>query len=106
MRLKDKVALVTGAGSGIGKAIAIRFADEGAKVVINYRPGGKHSGAEVQSEIVNKGQTALAIPANVDCREEVERMVREAVAKFGRVDIAVSNAGIEIKRDFLEVTDE
>src|SRR5437667_1178084 len=106
MRLKDKVALVTGAGSGIGKAIALRFAAEGARVAINYRPGGKHSGTDVQSEIDKKGQRALAIPANVNQRQEVESMVREIVGKFGRLDIAVSNAGIEIKRGFLEISDD
>ncbi len=106
MKLKDKVALITGAGSGIGEAIATRFAAEGAHVVINYHPGGKHSGAGVQSALAAKGQSAIAIAANVDKREEVEQMVNEAVSKFGRLDIAVNNAGIEIKKPFLEVTDE
>jgi len=105
-RLKDKVALVTGAGSGIGEAIAVRFADEGAKVVVNYHPGGKHSGQEVADRVTKSGGAAIAIAANVDNRAEVEAMVQQSVAKFGRLDILVSNAGLEIKRPFLEVTDE
>src|SRR5439155_11485557 len=106
MRLKDKVALITGAASGIGKAIAMRFAGEGAHVAANYRPGGKHKGTDVISEVTQFDPTALAIPADVSRRGEVENMVEQVVAKFGRLDIAVSNAGIEIKRPFLEVTDE
>jgi glucose 1-dehydrogenase len=106
MRLKDKVALVTGAASGIGRAIAERFAAEGARVVVNYRPGGKHSGTEVQQAIAGRGQTALAIAASVDRRNEVESMVEQTVAKFGRLDIAVNNAGIEIKKPFVEVSDD
>jgi len=106
MRLKDKVALVTGAGSGIGKAIAGRFAAEGAKVVVNYHAGGKHSGTDVADAITKSGGTAVAIAAEVNERADVETMIRQTVEKFGRLDIAVSNAGIEIKRPFLEVTDE
>jgi len=106
MRLKDKVALVTGAGSGIGKAIAERFAAEGAKVVVNYHAGGKHSGTDVADAITKSGGTAVAIAAEVNERADVETMIRQTVEKFGRLDIAVSNAGIEIKRPFLEVTDE
>src|SRR5439155_21753631 len=106
MRLQDKVALVTGAGSGIGRAIAVRFAQEGAKVAINYRPGGKHPGTEVQAEIAKRKQTAIAIAADVNERSQAEAMVEEIVASFGRLDIAVCNAGIEIKKAFLEVTDE
>lgn len=106
MRLKDKVALITGAGSGIGKAIAIRFAAEGAKVVINYHRGGKHPGEDVAKEIEGQKGTAIAIAAEVYERNEVEIMVQETVKKFGRLDIAVCNAGVEIKKPFLDVTDE
>lgn len=106
MRLRDKVALVTGAASGIGQAIAERFAAEGAHVVINYHPGGKHSGEEVQAAIAARKQSAIAIAANVDQRAEVEQMVQQTLSKFGRLDIAVNNAGIEIKKPFIEVTDD
>lgn len=106
MKLKGKVALVTGAGSGIGDAIAERFGAEGAKVVINYHPGGKHGGAEVAEAMGKRGQTAMAIAANVDNRAEVEAMFRQIVEKYGGLDIAVNNAGIEIKKPFTEVTDE
>jgi glucose 1-dehydrogenase len=106
MKLEGKVALVTGAGSGIGKAIAVRFAAEGAKVVLNYHPGGKHSGVDVQAEIENAGGSAMAVPANVDQRGETEQMFQQFLAKFGRLDIAVNNAGIEIKKPFIEVPDQ
>ena len=106
MKLQGKVVLVTGAASGIGKAIAVRFAAEGAKVVINYHPGGKHNGADVQSEIESTGGTALALAANVDRRAEVADMFQQLLAEFGRLDIAVNNAGIEIKKPFVEVPDE
>jgi glucose 1-dehydrogenase len=106
MRLKDKVALVTGAGSGIGEAIAVRFAAEGAKVVVNYHRGGTHSGEDVARKIAAAKGNAIAIAAGVDVRGDVEKMIQEIVAKFGRLDIAVNNAGLEIKRPFLEVTDE
>ncbi|PWU08751.1 MAG: glucose-1-dehydrogenase [Verrucomicrobia bacterium] len=106
MRLEGKVALITGAGSGIGQAIVERFAAEGARVVINYRPGGKHSGEEAAKLITGRGQKATAIAANVDNRAEVEIMVQQTVATFGRLDIAVCNAGIEIKKPFQDVTDD
>ncbi len=106
MRLKDKVALITGAASGIGEAIALRFAAEGARVVINYHPGGKHNGADIQAQIEKRGQHAVAIAANVDSRAEVEQMVAQTISRFGRLDIAVNNAGIEHKTPFLEFTDE
>jgi len=105
MRLKGKVALVTGAGSGIGQAIAERFAAEGAHVVVNYHPGGKHNGEEVATAITQRKQSAVAIAANVDVRTEVEALFQQTVSKFGGLDIVVNNAGIEIKRPFIEVPD-
>ncbi len=106
MRLQGKVALVTGAGSGIGAAIAVRFAAEGAKVVINVHPGGKHNGTDVVTEIQKAKGDALTIPANIDRRAAVEKMVADTVQHFGRLDIVVNNAGIEIKKPFVEVTDQ
>jgi len=104
--LKGKVALVTGAGSGIGQAIAVRFAQEGAHIAINMHPGGKHTGAEAIEPITQADPDALAVPANVNVRAEVENMVQQIVKKFGRLDICVNNAGIEFKKPFLEITDD
>ncbi|MDT5157197.1 MAG: hypothetical protein QOH51_1554 [Acidobacteriota bacterium] len=106
MRLKDKVALVTGASSGIGQAIAVRFAAEGAHVVVNYRPGSQADAEAAQTEASTFGVESIAVAADVSKREDVERMFEEVASKFGRIDIVVNNAGIEIKKPFLEVTDD
>jgi glucose 1-dehydrogenase len=106
MRLQGKVALITGASSGIGKATATRFAAEGAHVVVNYRPGGQFDADAAQAEAAGFGPTALAVAADVSKRDDVERMMQQIVAKFGCLDVAVNNAGIEIKKPFLEVTDD
>ncbi|HLH80015.1 MAG TPA: SDR family oxidoreductase [Chthonomonas sp.] len=105
MRLKDKVALVTGASSGIGKAIAERFAAEGAHVAVNYLPVGTQEAA-AETEVATFGVTGIAVPGDVSRREDVERMVATVVQRFGRLDIAVNNAGIEMKKPFLDLTDE
>ena len=105
MRLKDKVALITGANSGIGKAIAERFAAEGAHVAVNYLAHG--DAAQVATaEVQSFGPTGIAVAGDVSKRADVERMVAETVAKFGRLDIVVSNAGIEKKTPFVDVTDD
>ena len=105
-RLKDKVALVTGASSGIGKGIATRFAQEGAHVAVNYRPGSAKDHDAALAEVSSFGTQALAVEADVSRREDVERMIAQVLEKFGRLDICVNNAGIEIKRPFLEVSDD
>ena len=105
MRLQDKVAFITGANSGIGKAIAERFAAEGAHVAVNYLPGGTRD-ADAAAEVATFGATGIAVAGDVSKRADVERMMAEVVAKFGRIDIAINNAGIEIKKPFVEVTDD
>lgn len=92
MKLENKVALVTGAGRGIGKAIALRFSEEGARVVVNDID---LSYAEsIAKRLKKMGREALAIKADVSKLEEVERMFERAVQQFSRVDILVNNAGI------------
>lgn len=105
MRLNGKVALITGANSGIGQGIAARFAAEGCHVAVNYLPGGERA-AQAEAQVAAFPTAGLAVPGDVSRRDDVERMVAAAVARFGRLDIAVNNAGIEIQRPFLEVTDE
>jgi glucose 1-dehydrogenase len=113
MRLAGRVALVTGASSGIGRAIALRFAAEGAKVIVNYLGGpdgdpkaaSRKADAEAVVAACGGPDRAIAIAADVSVREQVEALVQRGVAAFGRLDIAVNNAGIEIKKPFLEVTD-
>lgn len=93
MEWNDKVALVTGAGSGIGRATAIAFAERGAKVVV---AGLKDSGLGKTKEAVEEvGGDAHVVHSDVSHQDGVERMVREAVETFGRLDFAVNNAGIE-----------
>lgn len=91
MKLQGKVALVTGAGSGIGRETALTFAREGAEVVVNdLNPEGAQA---VVGEIKALGRGALAVRADVSNRAEVERMTRRALEEFGKVDILVNNAG-------------
>jgi len=102
--LKDKVAIVTGASQGIGKAIAIRFAQEGANIVIADFLVEKAK--EVKAEIEKIGREALIIKTDVSKKSQVERMAKETILKFGHVGILVNNAGILIRSPFLETTEE
>ncbi len=106
MQLKDKVALVTGASSGIGHSIATRFAAEGAHVIINYRPGSPREAQAAAALAASFTPQAIAVAADVSQRAEVEQMMEAALAAFGRLDIAVCNAGICPEQPFLEITDE
>lgn len=93
MELKDKVVLITGSSSGIGKTTAIRFASEGAKIVVNYREN-KAGGEETIKEIEKLGVESLLVQADVSKPQEVERMFDEIIKKFGTVDILINNAAI------------
>ncbi len=91
-RLKDKIAIVTGSSSGIGKAIALRFGQEGAKVVIAARR--LPLCEQTVSQIRMQGREAWAIQADIADERQVERLMADTVARYGRIDILVNNAGI------------
>lgn len=94
MKLQDKVCIVTGAASGIGKEIAMTYAREGAKVVIADLK--KDAAQAAADDIVKAGGTAMAVEMDVTNEEQVNAAVAEAVAAYGGVDVLVSNAGIQI----------
>ena len=104
MSLKGRVALVSGAGRGVGAAIAIALAEDGADVAVNYRRDAD-SAAGVVAKIESLGLKAKAYGASVDRFEEDERMVNEVVADFGGIDILVNNAGIASRGQTVEKTD-
>src|SRR6185437_15435680 len=101
MRLKDRVAIVTGAATGIGQAIAVALASEGAAVVVDYVGKSQLADATLQ-KIAAAGSSGISIEADVSDPAQVENLIAQAVSKFGRLDILVNNAGIEFKRPFLE----
>ena len=108
MLLKDKVAIITGSSRGIGRGIALRFAQEGAKVVVNGRdPRAVHATAE---EIRAAGGIALEVVADVTIKEEVDKLFDRTLAEFGTVDILVNNAQTPVNRGesgpFLKMTAE
>jgi 3-oxoacyl-[acyl-carrier protein] reductase len=108
MKPQDRVALITGAGTGIGRGIAEAFAHQGVKVVVNYSRS-RDAAEEVVRDIRAAGGTAVAIGANVSEDREVRAMVEQIAREFGRLDILVNNAGwsTRIPHDRLEdLTDE
>lgn len=101
MKLKDRVALITGAATGIGQAIAVTFAEEGAKVVVDYveQPS---VAEETMGKLRGAGSNHLAVAADVSKPEEVSNLFEQTIARFGRLDILVNNAGIEKKYAFID----
>ncbi|WP_435920887.1 SDR family NAD(P)-dependent oxidoreductase [Paenibacillus sp. DYY-L-2] len=102
MRLANKVAIITGAAGGMGKADALLFAKEGAKVAVTDMQEEKVK--EVASEIVAAGGEAISFKHNVASEEDWIRVVNETVAKYGKIDILVNNAGVSNATPFLELT--
>jgi 3-oxoacyl-[acyl-carrier protein] reductase len=92
MRLKDRIALVTGSSRGVGRAIALAYATEGAKVMVNYTSNEK-AAKEVVEAIQQMGSQAVAVKADVAKKVEAEALVKATVDHFGGVDILVNNAG-------------
>lgn len=103
--LKGKCAIVTGGGRGIGKAIALKLAEQGANIVINYRNSEKEA-EELVNAIDEMGGSALAIKADVSKFDEAEKLIKGAQEKFGAVDILVNNAGITKDNLMLRMKEE
>jgi len=103
-RLAGKVAVISGSGSGIGQAIAIRFASEGASVVVNYidKPEGAD---ETKAKAEAAGGKAITVQGDVTKVADNQRLIDEAYKQFGRCDILVNNAGIEKEAAFWDVTE-
>ena len=105
MRLRNRVALVTGSSRGIGRATALAFAREGADVVVNYRSRADKA-EEVVSQVKEMGRKAIAIQADVSDRSQVDQMVETIIKEFGRIDILMNNAGAISRAEFLETSQE
>ena len=101
MKLKDKVTIVTGSSSGIGEAIAILFAKEGSKVVVNCKTN-IESAKKVVNKIKENNGEAFYVKADVSKTEDVNKLFEETLKMYGTVDILINNAGIARVKDFLE----
>ncbi len=104
MRLGGRTALVTGSSQGIGEAVALRLAVEGADVVVHYRshPEGAHGVAE---RIAKLGRRSVAIQADLGRAAEAQRLIADAATRVGPLDILVNNAGVETRADFWDVSE-
>ena len=104
MRLKDKVSVITGSGKGIGKSIALLFAQEGSKVVVCSRT--RNDLDQVQEEISRKGGVCLPVVVDVGDKRSVDNLVSSVLDKYGRIDILVNNAGIFFSRDIVHMSEQ
>lgn len=105
-KLKDKVAIITGGDSGIGKAVAIHFAREGADVVLVYRKEIEDA-EETKNLVEEKGRKALLIETDISESANCEKIVKETIATYGRLDILVNNAAIQVpQEDLADITNE
>lgn len=103
-RLEGQVAIITGSSSGIGRAVALEMATEGAKVVVNYPGGSPDMANEVMAQIKSEGGTAICSKADVSNEAEVQAMFAETIKTFGTVDILVNNAGLQKDARFQDMT--
>jgi glucose 1-dehydrogenase len=104
MKLAVKHALVTGSDQGIGQGIAIRLAEEGADVVVNYRKN-RHGAEETRGKIEALGRRCAVVQADVSKVEETARLMNEGVAALGSLDLLVNNAGMEKNASFVDITE-
>jgi 3-oxoacyl-[acyl-carrier protein] reductase len=103
--LKNKTAIITGASKGIGRAIAISFAKQGADISLNFHSSEKEA-LEVKNEITKLGSKAILVQADVSQEDQVQAMVKKTIDHFGKIDILVNNAGIVIFKPFDQMTSQ
>ena len=103
--LEDKVAIVTGANSGIGRAVTLALAKAGASITIDYVVD-PESAEELEAEILKLGDRAIMVKADVSKVEDLKKLINETITNFGHVDILVNNAGIETRTSVLQTTEE
>jgi glucose 1-dehydrogenase len=104
MNLAGKVAIVTGGNSGIGKAVVLSLAAEGANIVIDY-VANEQATEDLEKQVAALGDKAIGVEADVSKVEDLQRLIDSAVEAFGRVDIMVNNAGIETRTSILDTTE-
>jgi len=105
MKLKDKIALVTGSSRGVGRSVALGFAKQGANVVVNYTSN-ENAANEVVETIQSMGGKAIAVKADVAQKAEAENLVNSAIDTFGRLDILVNNAGFTRPSMMIKMTED
>ena len=105
MRLKDKIALVTGSSRGVGRAVALAYGKEGADVVVNYTSN-ETAANEVVTAIEGMGRKAIAVKADVAKKTDVDLLVQTTIETFGKLDILVNNAGFTRPAMMLKMTEE
>jgi 2-deoxy-D-gluconate 3-dehydrogenase len=106
MRVDGKIALVTGTGSGLGRAMAIGLAQAGADVALTELPDRLKNAEETAREVENAGRKALVVPLDVTNLPGIREMAEAVVARFGRIDILVNNAGVNVPKLAVDVTEE
>ena len=104
MNLKEKVAIVTGGNTGIGKAIVLSLAEEGANIVIDY-VAQPEATEELEKKVAGLGDQAIGVQADVSKVSDLKKLVESAVGTFGRVDVMVNNAGVETRTSVLDTTE-
>lgn len=101
-KLTDRVAVVTGADSGIGRAVAIAFAKEGANVVLSYLPEEEADAAEVKRAIEKSGKKAIGLPGDIGNSSYAKSLVDLAMSEFGKIDVVVNNAGYQMAHESID----